>query len=128
MHTNSTYINAIIDFHDRGFCDDFVLFGNDLFWIQGKSFINEDSFSISECHQFAHPLGNDQDLVIFGIIVFSQKIKGILMNHYSYSSPVPGIITEKLNEMGFFGGQMKHCENLEVEQIKHPGFLIHNLI
>ena len=102
MQIYSSYENAIIGFHDRGFCNDFVLFGDDLLWIQEKSFIGEHNFSISECHQFAHPLGKEEDLTIFGIIVFAPNIRGTMMNYYCYNSPIPGIITRKLNEMGFY--------------------------
>jgi hypothetical protein len=99
MRIYSNYLHAITDFHDRGFCNDFVLFGDNLFCVQERLFIRADSFSIAECHQLAHPFGENEDLVIFGIVVSYQNIKGILMNHYSFNSPFPKVITRKLNEM-----------------------------
>lgn len=102
MRHYSNFRKAIIDLHERGYREDFVLFGDNLLWIQEKSFIGEDNFSITECHRFSHPQGKNQDLVIFGIVVFCQDIKGILMNHYSYNSSYPEVITKKLNEMGFY--------------------------
>jgi len=102
MHIYSSYSEAIIGLLDRGFSNDFILFGENLFWTQEKSFIKQNNFSIAECYQFAHPLGSEEDLTIFGIIVFSPKIKGILMNHYSYNSKIPDIISKKLNGMGFY--------------------------
>jgi hypothetical protein len=102
MINYSNLHNVIIDLHKRGYDEDFVLFGEDLLWIQEKCFIGEDNFSIIECHRFAHPYGRNEDLVVFGILVLYQDIKGILMNHYSYHSGVPGVITKKLGEMGFY--------------------------
>jgi hypothetical protein len=29
---------AVIDLHEKGFTDDFQLIGNDLLWVQGKTF------------------------------------------------------------------------------------------
>ena len=102
MRTYSSFHDAIINLHQKGYVEDFVLFGDDLLWVQDKSFIRENNFSITECHRFSHPHGKDEDLVIFGILVFCQNIKGILMNHYSYNSCIPEVITKKLNEMGFY--------------------------
>ncbi len=102
MRSYHGFHRAIIDLHKKGYVEDFVLFGDDLLWIQEKYFISENNFSISECHRFSHPYGKDEDLVIFGILVFCQNIKGILMNHYSFKSCIPEVITKKLNEMGFY--------------------------
>jgi len=102
MRTHSSFRDTIIDLHERGYCEDFVLFGSDLLWIQDKSFIRENNFSITECYQFAHPYGRNEDLVIFGILMPCQNIRGILMNHYSYNSGFPEVISKKLNEMGFY--------------------------
>ena len=102
MVNYSNLHNAIIDLHHRGYDEDFVLFGSDLLWIQEKRFIRQDNFAITECHRFAHPDGKNEDLVVFGILVLCQNIKGILMNHYSYHSAVPQVITKKLSEMGFY--------------------------
>ena len=102
MRTQPIFQDTIIDLHQRGYCEDFVLFGDDLLWVQEKCFIGENNFSITECHRFSHPYGKEEDLVIFGILVFCRNIKGILMNHYSYTSCIPEVITRKLNEMGFY--------------------------
>jgi len=102
MHSHSTFQNTIIDLRGRGYCEDFVLFGDDLLWVRDKSFIRGNNFSITECHSFAHPYGKNEDLVIFGILLLCHDIKGILMNHYSYSSGIPELITKKLSDMGFY--------------------------
>jgi hypothetical protein len=102
MFNYSNYHQAIIDLHDRGFSEDFVLFGNDLLWIQEKTFVSDEDFSIQECYHFDFPEKNIDDLVIFGIITVCRNIKGILMNHYTYSSAIPAVIIHKLKKMGFY--------------------------
>jgi hypothetical protein len=102
MNTFPDYKAAVIGLHEQGYCCDFVLFGDELLWIQEKIFIASNDFEICECYQFAHPNGNDEDLVVFGISLKQHDVKGILMNHYSYTSPVPVIITRKLDAMGFY--------------------------
>jgi hypothetical protein len=93
------FADAIIDLHERGYCQDFVLFGNDLLWVQEKIFIHSNDFSILECHQFGHPDGQHEDLVILGIMAMGDNIKGILMNHYTYTSKMPEVIISKLHKL-----------------------------
>lgn len=89
---------AIIDLHERGFTEDFELFGNDLLWIQEKIFLRPRNFRITEAHRFLERSGNE--LVIFAVIANGSCTKGILMNHYkSYSDEIPPIINRKLIEM-----------------------------
>ena len=57
MRSYHGFHHAIIDLHKKGYVEDFVLFGDDLLWIQEKYFISENNFSISECHRFSHPYG-----------------------------------------------------------------------
>lgn len=91
------YRDAIDDLNERGFINDFVLFGDELLWIQQRTFIQSADFSIVECHHCAHPDGNIEDLVVLGILSISANIKGILLNHYSYTRPRPQIIISKLH-------------------------------
>jgi hypothetical protein len=93
------HADAIIDLHERGYCQDFVLFGNDLLWVQEKIFIGGNDFSILECHQFDHPGEQHEDLVILGVMATDDNVKGILMNHYKYTSKIPEVIISKLNKM-----------------------------
>lgn len=94
------YHDAIREFQQKGYNEDFVLFGNDLFWIQQKIFINESNYNVQECLQLGHPLGNDQDLVIVAITI-PERAKGILMNHYSFSREMPAVIFNKLKKLSF---------------------------
>jgi hypothetical protein len=80
------FTDAIIDLHQRGYCQDFILFGNNLLWVQEKIFIRNDDFYSLECHQFGHPDGQQEDLVILGIMAMGDNIRGILLNHYTYTS------------------------------------------
>jgi hypothetical protein len=93
------YADAIIDLHERGYCQDFVLFGNNLLWVQEKIFISSNDFSILEYHQFGHPGGQLEDLVIVGVMVTDDNVKGILMHHYKYTSKMPEVIISKLHKM-----------------------------
>ncbi len=101
MDVYSNYHEAIIGLHQKGYCEDFVLFGDELFWIQEKKFIKHNDFSILECHSFGHPNGQIDDLVIFGVASPCQSVKGILMNHYTYTSRSPGIIVSKMNKIKY---------------------------
>lgn len=102
MNKYPGYYKTIIDLQGRGFSEDFILFGNDLLWVKEKSFVSPEDFSIIECHTVDYPMDNMDDLMIFGIRAFYKNIKGILMNHYSFSSSMPGVIIEKLKKMHFY--------------------------
>ena len=93
------YQDAINDLNARGFTNDFVLFGNDLLWVQGKIFIRGNDFSVVEYHQIGHPDGKIEDLKVFGILAVSANIKGVLLNHYSYTSAIPAVLINKLTKM-----------------------------
>ena len=99
MYKYSCYQDAINNLNERGYLHDFVLFGNDLLWIQQKIFIGSDDFLILECHRLGHPDGHIEDLVVLGILAISVNVRGILLNHYSYTDSVPKIIISKLNKM-----------------------------
>ena len=84
---------------------DFILFGSDLLWVQQKLFILSDDFTILECHHMEHPGGNYEDLVVLGIQVISGNIRGLLFNHYSFTSPVPSVIITKLTKMKSYASE-----------------------
>jgi hypothetical protein len=92
--------DAVIDLHERGFNQDFQLFGNDLLWIQEKMFVRAGDFYILEHYTFIDRFEDKRDLVVFGITAPYHNVKGILTNHYiSYSLTTPPIIVKKLEEM-----------------------------
>ena len=102
MNKYSCYQQAINDLNERGYLQDFVLFGNDLLWVQRKQFIRSEDFDILECYQLGHPDGRTEDLVILGIKALSSDILGILLNHYSYTQSVPKVIINKLSKLKQF--------------------------
>lgn len=102
MYNKLACQSAIISLKENGYCQDFILFGEYLLWVQEKVFIPETDFSILECHQFGHPGDNDEDFVVFGIVALNESIKGILLNHYSYTTRSPFIIVKKLRELEFY--------------------------
>ena len=90
---------AVIDLHERGFTEDFQLFGTCLLWIQRKIFLRQKDFSIVECHSFIDSIG--KETIIFGVVAKGLSASGILINHYkSYSDKTPSIIQSKLKNMG----------------------------
>lgn len=99
MNNFSCYQEVIADLNERGYKNDFVLFGSDLLWIQQKVFIPGDDFSILECHQMAHPQGQMEDLVVLAVLAITSNIKGILLNHYSFNSKIPAVIISKLGRI-----------------------------
>jgi hypothetical protein len=98
MNKYCCYRDVIDDLNKRGFTNDFVLFGDDLLWIQQKIFIQSTDFSIEECHCSGHPNGKLEDLVVLGILAISKNVKGVLLNHYSYTMPTPNSIISKLHK------------------------------
>jgi hypothetical protein len=98
------FLSAIKELHDRGFTQDFVLFEQYLYWTQEKLFISPMDFSIEECHRFAFPAPTNKrdDLVVFGVTAVSGHVKGILLNHYTYTTAIPDIIRMKLSDMGYY--------------------------
>ena len=90
----------VIDLQERGFCHDFRLIGNDLYWIQGKSITRAGDFFIVEYYRFGNPLKRETEKTIFGILAFSCNAKGILINK---TCPpffmVPPVIMKKLNDL-----------------------------
>ena len=98
IYTNS--VDAIIDLHNKGFVNDFQLYGNDLLWSQEGIFIRAGEFTILEYHRIksARPVVGEE--VVFGIIATNHNIKGILLNHYkTYSATTPPVLIKKINEM-----------------------------
>ena len=94
-----TVQQAVIDMHEREFTNDFKLYGNDLLWVQNKSFIHMGEFLIVEYHRlYFHSLKQD-DLEIFGIVVLQPNVRGILLNTCCrYSAQIPTVITKNLKE------------------------------
>ena len=78
--------DTIIDLHERGFCNDFEIQEEKLFWIQEKVFIAHSDYSIVECYQFGYNRSKEAGTVILGVLIISQNVKGIIINHYPVTS------------------------------------------
>ena len=78
MKKYTTAAEAVTDMHERGYTSDFQLFGNDLLWVQEKTFIRMGLFAIIEYHRFWNPAAQDTDLVLLGVISTYHNIRGIL--------------------------------------------------
>ena len=95
------YLNrteAVIKLHEKGYTEDFELFGNDLLWIQEKIFIRPKDFVIAEVHRFPEVDGNE--VIVFGVIANAGSTKGILIKDCGKSeSDTPEIIRTKLAQM-----------------------------
>lgn len=89
---------AMIDLHERGFTEDFQLFGNNRLWIQEKKFLRQKDFSIVECHHFLDAMGKETN--IFGVITNISLVSGILVNHYkNCTAKMITVINSKLKKM-----------------------------
>jgi hypothetical protein len=101
MRTPLNGTTVISDLHEKGFENDFQLFGNDLFWVQGNIFIRTGEFSILEYYKVPGSKNNTDEIIVFGIVAPYHNIKGILLNHYkSYTNSTPPVLVKKLNESG----------------------------
>jgi hypothetical protein len=90
---------VIIDLHERGYCEDFSMNGNDLVWLQERKVVLAGSFRILEYYRFFNEKMNDT-FIIFGIAAIYKNIKGILTCRCSNSCLlVPPVIIKKLSEM-----------------------------
>lgn len=109
MERYNNFYTAVQSLHERGFCQDFVLFDNSLYWTQEKQFIDAGDFTIEECHAFAFPgeLERRDDLYVFAIAAGPALTRGLLLNHYTYTSSMPAIMLVKLNQMGYYRDSLK---------------------
>lgn len=98
---------TIIRLHELGFTEDFVLFGEELYWIQEKLFLRQTEFTLVLCLEVNYPNAvRHEELVILGVHALPFGTKGILMNHYTFSQSSPPVITRKLSEMGFYSKKL----------------------
>ncbi len=99
MRENISKHQAVISLHERGYTHDFHLFGNDLFWTQGKLLIRAGDFNIIEYYRFLDRDANNSETVVFAVIAYSYNVKGILMIHSDngISNAAP-VIRKKLND------------------------------
>jgi hypothetical protein len=73
---------AVIDLHEKGFTDDFQLIGNDLLWVQGKTFLRREDFSVLESYAFVQKNKTvSSSNFILGIQSLQHNAKGILIQH-----------------------------------------------
>ena len=82
-----TQTEAVIDMHKNGFTNDFKLLGKDLLWIQGKTLINSNEFSVLEFHHVINPVPGGDDILLFGILATAYNEKGILLSYL----PIPDL-------------------------------------
>jgi hypothetical protein len=113
MKVYQNKIEAIIGLHERGFIEDFELFGNDLLWVQKKIFLRPSDYKITEVYRF--PELSADDKVIFGVISNKYYAKGILLNHYKiYTTDIPKIIKHKLIQLNYNNQQYSCIDAVSV--------------
>ena len=92
--------DAIAGMQQRGFTNDFQLFGDNLLWVQEKMFIRMGDFTIVEYHRFFDRQTKSGEAIIFGVVSYHHHVKGILLNDYaSYTTRTPPVIVKKLGEL-----------------------------
>ena len=91
---------VITNLKERGYCNEFQLFGNDLLWVREETFVRMGAFSITECHKFYDQVRPQTTKIILGVKALHHNLTGILL--IGYNHPIlkpPPIITRKLNEL-----------------------------
>ena len=96
MKVSPKSVDAIVDLHNRGFTNDFQLFGNDLLWVQ-ESLVRVGEFAIVRYQKI-------DDLIVCGIIALHHNIKGILLRHCKSFSDASPVLIKKLKELNAFEG------------------------
>jgi len=91
MKVSPKTVDTIVDLHNRGFTNDFQLFGNDLLWVQ-ESLVRVGEFAIVRYQKI-------DDLIVYGIIALHYNIKGILLSHCKNFSAVAPVLIKKLKEL-----------------------------
>lgn len=87
---HSPLVSTIIDLHEKGYTDDFMLVGKRLLWMQEKIYISASDFSILECFRFDNPDQPNKVLFISGVIAAAENVRGILMFHHDRNTKIPG--------------------------------------
>jgi len=98
---------AIIGLHERGYDQDFQLFGGDLLWLQGKIFIRGHEFSIPEFHFFPGIEMDDKGIFIFAINCHMQQIRGIMLVHEEDYRLESTALSDKVKECWETAGKKK---------------------
>ncbi|MEO6314090.1 MAG: hypothetical protein ABIU63_12585 [Chitinophagaceae bacterium] len=115
MKLYTTTADAVADMRERGFDGDFELVGNDLLWVQQKTFIRMGLFTIIECQRFWHPAVHSTDLILLGVIALHHNVRGILLVDYaSHPNGCPPVIAKKMNELN---QKVLYWENIENENM-----------
>ncbi|MDB5200868.1 MAG: hypothetical protein JWQ27_277 [Ferruginibacter sp.] len=84
--------HAIIDLHENGFTEDFILAGNGLLWVQEKTCLQPTDFYMIKSHRFDHP-DKKQRLFLMGIMITPANVKGIGMYEHLMTTPLPAMLT-----------------------------------
>ncbi len=82
-------VTAIIDLHEKGYSQDFQVYGEYLLWVQEKIYIRTNDFAIVKCLRFDNPDEKNKVLLILGVKTNAEYVKGIVMFYYNYTSQIP---------------------------------------
>jgi hypothetical protein len=90
--------NAVIELHAKGYTEDFVLFPNSIWWIQGRMLLTEDEFCVRE-YKRIYSAKEGAACLVLGIVSFSQGLKGVLLTTCDFSAGEPQLVYKKLRKM-----------------------------
>jgi hypothetical protein len=74
---------AIIDLHNRGYSQDFILADENIFCLQRCELIPPDGFEITETYRFEGKASVKNNYVIYAVKSIEDDLKGILMTSYN---------------------------------------------
>jgi hypothetical protein len=83
MLSFSNSYKAVRDMHERGYTDDFELRDAEIFWVQEKMLLNQDELAVLEYFRIHQDSLARNDIVILGVCLSSQGVKGILMHRFT---------------------------------------------
>ena len=87
---------VVIDLHERGFSQDFEFAEGGIRWVQQNAVLQIPDCSVVEFYSMPSGSGTETDVVILGIVSFSQLIKGILIQHMSLA---PSSLPERFRQI-----------------------------
>jgi hypothetical protein len=98
MKSNFKKQDVVINLHERGFTNDFQLIGNDLLWVQGKTYLPKQDHSVLELYKFTRKdKSTIHSDVILGIQSLQHNAKGILIHHFTNKNSAGDLTGLKIN-------------------------------
>lgn len=100
MKNYYTAVDVVCDLHQKGFNNDFIIYQQQLYWVQENLILRATDFIVIEYHEITDWKNKRKKLTIYAIMDTDHFAKGILLNHHenpSFGTSV--VLRDKLNEL-----------------------------